>query len=177
MSELGIAGRKGEDEEWKWQLWPCCAKLCLAGREQEGLRSLPSRATEMGNCRESSSGILCEPDLSTGHLLVLMGLCFLQHQTLRFAGVLWFNLFIFLLCCLSPSPLVSNPSPAFNLLSVFRSQQDPPLSDAFPGFGSLMCIPSLAFSHHTPSREFVMKCNSSQHTGSDIVPYIYIFQL
>lgn len=22
MSELGIAGRKGEDEEWKWQLWP-----------------------------------------------------------------------------------------------------------------------------------------------------------
>lgn len=29
-----------------------------------------------------------------------------------------------------------------------------------------MCIPSLPFSHHTPSREFVMKkSNFSQHTG------------
>lgn len=39
---------------------------CLAADEQAGLRSLPSRATELGNCREGSSGILCEPDLTTG---------------------------------------------------------------------------------------------------------------
>lgn len=40
--------------------------LCLAGHEQGVLRSLSRRAAELGNCREGSSGILCEPDLTTG---------------------------------------------------------------------------------------------------------------
>lgn len=40
--------------------------LCLDGHEQGVLRSLPSRAAELENCREGSSGILGEPDLTTG---------------------------------------------------------------------------------------------------------------